>query len=357
MGEAHAGGTRRRSVRDPARDDYQRALVAAYQEALASVGGDRGAVPERGRQALVELLADVDLLLRKTARDAIAHRFAGRMPAGLFEEVFGEAQVATLKAVAEYDGRKAFASWLVARNGGPAWTAIRDTINARSRDSDLNQAEDRAVGYARRAWSDLLATGIDPTPEEVTDLARQRCMAWATRKVHDAWARQGRVPGDGPDTSPEAEQAAARAKLVKAGTWKALGQLWDLLALADPAVLYDPTTPSVVDRPTDPAPDRSGELDSPVAQVATCGMPATDTETILEHLFRDEQDDSVKQDAATARQAKAYLAELLAAAQGRLRAPHAHFAALSPTLDAQFETTAGPAGPGAALAAARSDLL
>lgn len=337
-------------ARDPHRDDYQRALVAGYQEALAEAGGDRTKVPEAAREMLAALLADVEALLRCTVGDHLNRRFAGRVPADLAEEVLGEAQVAVIEAAAAYDGRKRFVSWLIDPRGGPATTAIRATVSTLARHVPLNQTQERAVAYARRAWADLRTEGREPSADDICDEARARCMRWAIERVHDAWARDGRAPGDGPDTSEQIAAELAQAKLVRSGMWKALGQIWDLLAVADPAVLYDPTAPGVADTVPARDPDLAEETEpgaSPVAAVAVCGLPPADQELVWSHLFADVDDPAraVGEDGQTPERARAgrtAVAEILRAAQGRLKAPHAHFAALSVTLDSQFEVSGDP---------------
>lgn len=355
---------------DEARDTYQAALVAQYQQALAVAGGVPRDVSMAGQQALADLLADLDRLLRFAVNGHLSKRFSGSSRPDIFDDCLAEARAACVNALGTYDSsRGKFRTWVMSSRGGAVTSAIRAAALACVGQSWLTQGEEIVARYAHAVRSDLRAGGMEPSTEAIHAETLRRCQAWAADRVDDLWARQGReMPAESDTEAWSAldgeRDAQVRAKLSKDGTLKALrGDLAELLAQTETAVLVDTTTvdmsalldaPRELDSTADAA--LGGGL-GPLSEVAVCGMSDSDREAVWSHLAGEGASPTRPvgeggQTAASLRAGRAQVGELLAQSKALLEAPHAHFAALSPTLGLQFDICEPAADARGALVAA-----
>lgn len=353
-------------------DACQRANLAIYKVELDAVDGDRRRVSPVGQRALSAFISCLDGLLVQLAKDHLRKRF-GHVPEDLLQECTAEARVACVEAAPTYDptrGRNVRGWFTDPRCGGPADAAIRSAIQRATRTGELTQGQETVVRTARAVISAVRAQGAEPSSEQIVALVTERCRVYAEGKVRERWAADHVTA---PEDCAGAERAdaqqrleeAVRAHMSKNGIAAALRKVWDLLAVSDADIALDAEILDLAGAvPSDDlsADEALGVELADTARVAVCGMSAADQELVWAHLFagagsptRDAGDDG--QTPATLRKGKAQVARLIDEAQARLGAPHAHFAALSPTLGLQFEDSTQaptPLSAGALSAAVRA---
>lgn len=325
-------------------DDFsgQQQLALDYHAALTAVDKDPTRVSPAGREALDKLLTSVERLIRKQAVAYLSG--GGRDPSGdEIEEAVSEARLGVIEALQSYEPAKnrSFRSFAFDENTGAVAKALERVRHAGAIDRGMNDKDVLALRYAQRALHDLLRSGYSPSLDDVICLAYQRCMDWSV-------GVDGDLPDpDDPQLIPRVAARVVRGhgRLRKEGTLAALERIKHLTV---PGVI-----PAALDTlEVDPhdlgaaelAPHQDVEDMGPVGRVAMVGLSRAERDILSGHLSGDSSDPTNtkyhSRSSAESRRVNAALAAARASAAARLRAPHAHFAVLAPTLDLQFDDAA-----------------
>jgi DNA-directed RNA polymerase specialized sigma subunit len=228
-----------------------------------------------------------------------------------FAELASEANVGLCEAIESYDPEK----------GGPLSGYVATCVERRlsgALTGDLPASWSKVRRIAGAKEQSLTATlGRKPTIDELTAEVQQHCLTWAKERLEEA----GEVVSD----------EAAKAKLVRQGTWAATLKIEEIRSRGAALSLDQESEEggSILDSLADAAPGEAID----VISWWLSSLPDIDQHLVTRRYNLDGRGETKFEDIAEEQQCEwPVVRSKIAVAMGRMFAPHAQFSSLSTTV-------------------------